>query len=125
MDGETKLTGRLVKCWRAMKADVLSIHGNRFQEPHWPDVFVSHSLWTGFIEFKNPNTRVHPEQAKKIKALSENMPAYIVRFMAQDKPSKYWRYCVLNGDLTSLKVITTVGPDGVVAAEMLKTLRDM
>lgn len=49
---ETRYKSKLVSTLRREGALVLSLHGHAQQAPGWPDVYVCHSLWRGWIELK-------------------------------------------------------------------------
>ena len=120
MDIETKLTARLVKAWREMSCEVLNIIGNNFQAPGWPDVFVCGKLWTGWIEFKGPETELQPHQARVIKALGKTESVYIVRFAYQLRQA--WCFEISDANLNIVSEKDIIGTDGQVAAGLLKEL---
>lgn len=49
---ENQWKAALVKALRAYGAHVLSLHGHAMQAPGWPDIFVAHRQWSGWIELK-------------------------------------------------------------------------
>ena len=49
---ENQVKALLAKIWRRMGAMVLPVHGHSMQEPGWPDLYVAHALWTGWMELK-------------------------------------------------------------------------
>ena len=115
---ETKLTARLVKAWREAGGEILNIMGGGYmQAPGWPDVFVCHKLWSGWLEIKGPKTKIQPTQERIIKALSVTQNAWIVRIVHQD--SNQWTFDILGSGSTPLSI---VGTDGFVAISLLKEL---
>jgi len=120
MQTETKLTARLVKSFREMGAEVLNVHGNAQQAIGWPDCFVCSKLWSGWIEFKGPKTRLEPHQAHIIKALGKTENIWIIRFDAQ-KDGNWW-ISLTNSNLLLVTSILMCGTDGQVAAKLLQEL---
>jgi len=131
MDNETKLTARLVKCWRQMGAEVLNVTGGGkietksgesfvAQSPGWPDVFVCHKLWSGWIEFKGPTTKLQRHQARILKALGQTERVWIVRFVKQEGAE--WCFEISDSNLIVIEIPVMLGTDGQVAASLLKTL---
>lgn len=49
--------------------------------PGWPDRWLAHAAWSGWLEFKAEKTRLDPLQAKNIREINERWPggAYVVR----------------------------------------------
>ena len=96
MKTETKLTAQLVRAGRECKAEILSLKGVKpteqgSQTPGWPDIFVSHPYWWGWIEFKGPRTLISPIQKRVIKNLMErSTPVWVVRFLDQERD--YWHF---------------------------------
>ena len=81
---ETTETAKFVKVWRNLpvKAEVLNVHGHAMQGSHWPDVYIVHPIYRGWIEFKGPNTAIRPGQkalAKKLHVKGDVV--YFVRFL--------------------------------------------
>ena len=72
-----KITANLRKC----NALVLSVVGSRMQQNSWPDAYVAHRYWTGWIEFKGENTVLRKDQAILIEELwTRGVEAYVVRY---------------------------------------------
>jgi len=118
---ETKLTARLVKCWQQMGCEVINIHGNNFQAPGWPDVFVCSKNWTGFIEFKGPSTVTMPHQTRILARLEKSpCPACIVRFV--NVQGELWSFAVERSSGEVVLNIAIAGTDGQVAAGLLREL---
>jgi hypothetical protein len=117
---ETKLSARLIKSFREMGAEVLNIYGNKFQSPGWPDCFVCHKLWTGFLEFKGPTTKLQPNQERIIRELENHVNVWIVRITNQDH--KYWEFDIINSTLQPVVTICSNGKDGQVAARLFQEL---
>lgn len=49
---ENKFQTRLVEMLRSRGAKVLNVHGHMLQQAGWPDLFISHWDFTGWIELK-------------------------------------------------------------------------
>lgn len=91
MQSETKLTSRLVRGGRTARAMILNVHGHKMQTPGWPDLYIAHKLWTGFLEMKGPRTKIEPHQQQIIGGLKErNVSVYVVRFIGQE--DSWWRF---------------------------------
>jgi hypothetical protein len=123
MQTETQLTARLTKCWRAMGAEVLNVTGSVFQASGWPDIFICHKHWTGWIEFKGPTTVIQPHQKRIIHTIGLTQSIFLVRFLYQEGDT--WRYEVLDSNLIRLREFAQSGTDGQVAASMLKELKGL
>ena len=131
MDNETKLTAKLVKSWRQMGAEVLNItgggrlqtnEGKSFvaQSPGWPDCFLCHRIWSGFIEFKGPKTVLQKHQERIIHTLGLTTNVFVVRFLKQ--AGDMWEFQVSDSNLIPVLQIVMLGTDGQVAASLLKEL---
>lgn len=59
---ENKWKAELKKALEGIGATVFSCHGHGMQAPGWPDLFVAHSIWSGWIELKMPNGRLSTSQ---------------------------------------------------------------
>jgi hypothetical protein len=53
-------------------ATVFAIVAHKLQEPGWPDRFISHPWWQGFIEFKDVNTQSTTKQRIIIRTLNRH-----------------------------------------------------
>ena len=124
MQNETKLTARLVKAWSEMLCEVISIHGSGMQAPGWPDVFLVSTSWTGFIEFKGPTTATKGHQTRILRRLEGcPVPTCLVRFLRVE--GELWSMQVERSDGSTIVCISVAGPDGVVAAGLLRQLREV
>ena len=123
MQIETKLTARLLVSWRAMGSEILNITGSAFQAPGWPDIFICHKHWSGWIEFKGPTTPIQPHQKRIVRTIGLTQSVFVVRFLYQE--GNTWRYEVLDSTLVRLMEFVQSGTDGQVAAGMLKELRKL
>lgn len=54
---------------------------SKYQQPGWPDRYLVHTLWCGWLEFKNINTPVEPIQRKRMSEIWARQPGtvFIVR----------------------------------------------
>ncbi len=95
MKTETKLTSILIRAGRDCKAEILSLKGVKpgeqgAQTPGWPDAYIAHAFWHGWIEFKGPATKIQGNQFKVIDRLRTlGVPCVIVRFLEQE--GSYWK----------------------------------
>lgn len=78
---EIPWTRKLVDEMRRHNALVFPIVGSRMQPPGWPDRIVSHTLWSGLIEFKGRKTKVSKAQKIVLRELRKRNKsfAYVVR----------------------------------------------
>ena len=77
---EATLTRRLCKELEKRGAFVFAIVGGILQEPGWPDRYIAHKKWSGWVEFKK-NTKVSEKQAWIISELRKRgVNAVVVRF---------------------------------------------
>ena len=79
---ECKRTRDLCTDLRARGAMVFAVVGSVMQEPGWPDRYVHHVWWSGWIEFKDGTRRLTPKQQYVIRELNARRPcsAFVVRF---------------------------------------------
>lgn len=68
---ETKWTAKVTQIMERKGAIKFAIVGGDMQEPGWPDRFIAHRWWHGFLEFKNPTTVSTTKQRLVIRALTE------------------------------------------------------
>ncbi len=64
---ETSFQKKLVYLLRGRGAMVLNVHGHGMQGAGWPDLYVLHNLWTGWIELKVGKREVTALQGIKIR----------------------------------------------------------
>ena len=78
---ENVFAKKITKNIRDCNGLVLSVVGSRMQENSWPDIYVAHKYWTGWIEFKGEKTRLRKDQALKLEQLCERgVQTYVVRY---------------------------------------------
>ena len=81
---ETDFAKKITRNLRDCNALVLSVVGNRMQQNSWPDIYVAHVYWSGWIEFKGLKTKLRKDQKVLIEGLQiRGANAVIVR--APDK----------------------------------------
>lgn len=78
MPTECEWTRGIVKEMRACGAMVFACVAQKMQEPGWPDRFVCHPWWTGWIEFKGLKTPVSTKQRIVIRELNCRKPGLAV-----------------------------------------------
>lgn len=125
MKSETKLTAILVKAGRDCNAEILNIHGGAMQTPGWPDTFIDHAVWTGFVEFKGPTTRLTPAQKRVIRQLKKRnrVPAWVVRFLLQDET--FWQFRIENETGEERKTFTVDDTPHKVFCELMLRLSNI
>lgn len=71
---------------REQGAIVLVKQGNAGEGPGWPDLYVAHTTWTGWLELKiEPNTTT-PRQAQMLKKLrAQGVQAYTLVWVDADR----------------------------------------
>jgi len=69
---------------RSAGAMVLKLHGHAQQSSGWPDLFIGHRIWTGWLEVKFQDGRWKNElQRHRIRDLRfRNVPCFVIRWMA-------------------------------------------
>jgi len=72
-----KMCRELERC----NAVVFACVAHKMQAPGWPDRWVCHRRWRGWLEFKGDNTRLTALQRKRIRDLNDRQPgsAFVVR----------------------------------------------
>lgn len=80
---ECKRTREFCKLLSNCNALILPIVGSIYTPPGWPDRYIAHPLWNGFIEFKEATTRLQPHQERILRELNKRNPhsAYLCRFL--------------------------------------------
>jgi hypothetical protein len=125
---ETRLTARLIKQIRLANGRVLNVHGHASQDPGWPDVFITHKYWTGWIEFKGPRTPISEYQENILASLYQQVSIWIVRFVevvGGEKDSSWLMRIETPTTMRTKKQIFLEGGDMRVAIELLKILKQI
>lgn len=80
-ESESQGSRRLYRELRAHNALVLALVAHRAQEGGWPDCFVCHTLWRGWLELKADKTLVSLKQRYIIKELNARRSgsAFVIR----------------------------------------------
>lgn len=106
---EAQWTRKVCTEMRRCNALIFAIVGSRMQEPGWPDRYICHTWWHGWLEFKGEHTRLTPHQTRIINFLNSRQPgcAYVVR----------WPGILLDAQGTGLARFTN-------GKELLERLRD-
>ncbi len=77
---ETEFQKKIVKMLKNRGAMVLNVHGHGMQVSGWPDLYVAHHKWTGWIELKVGDRGVTGLQKVKIRELKKRrVNAVVVR----------------------------------------------
>ncbi len=76
---ETNFQRVLVKSLRECGVVVFNIHGHAMQVAGIPDLYVAHTIWSGWLELKTGNNPVTKLQQHTLKQLYDcNINAYIL-----------------------------------------------
>jgi hypothetical protein len=77
---ESVFEKRFKECLQRCDSLRLKIHGHLGQDSGWPDLYVAHLRWQGFIELKVENGQPRTNQIVVIKSLRRRgVPALVVR----------------------------------------------
>ncbi len=78
---ESPWTRKICQEMRKCNAMVFSVVGGQMQMPGWPDRYICHRYWQGWLEFKGVQTRVSSIQRVVLRGLRKHHPglAYVVR----------------------------------------------
>jgi len=68
---ESKFQSWFVRSLRQAGAQVLNTVPDQRGGKGWPDIYVAHSVWTGWTELKGPKTVVKIHQRQRIRALRD------------------------------------------------------
>jgi hypothetical protein len=78
---EIEWTRRVCGSLREMNAIVFAVVGQAKQQPGWPDRYICHKRWRGWVEFKGRDTVVTKRQRKVLRDLTERGDnAVVARF---------------------------------------------
>lgn len=78
--GECSWTRKVCETLRGQNALVYPLVGNAFAPAGWPDRYVAHRYWNGFLEFKGDNTKVELHQQDVICELRKHgVSVWVVR----------------------------------------------
>ncbi len=67
--GETKFQSKVVTALRGQGAMIFNCHGHLMQASGWPDLWIGHPLWTGWLELKVEKRGYQDNQKDKIREL--------------------------------------------------------
>lgn len=77
---ESKFTKVICDALKKRNALVFAIVAGKRQEPGWPDRYVAHTLWSGWLEFKGPKTVVTDLQRYRLRELvARGVEAWVLR----------------------------------------------
>lgn len=78
---ESPWTARVCKHFEKFNAMTFAVVGGEKQKSGWPDRYVHHSYWSGWLEFKGETTTITALQIKIIVELNRRQPgcAFILR----------------------------------------------
>jgi len=85
MATETELRKPIIKALRKVNAIVVPYVGSTMGIEGVADVFVAHTRWQGWIEFKGPTTKIKPLQLRFIEDMRQRgVNAHIMRLFPDD-----------------------------------------
>mgnify|MGYP001615058920 CR=1 FL=1 len=84
MKNEADWKSQLRKAFDTCGAQSLSLHGHGMQAPGWPDLWIGHHLWKGWIELKMWNGEVSTPQ-RIIGRKLEKIGSFFVLRATKDK----------------------------------------
>lgn len=112
---ETKQSAKILKILREnFKAEVLNVHGGHMQMASWPDCYIAHKIFRGWVEWKGAKTLIQKDQEITIRNLAENGDTiFIVRFLSED------HYEYINHELTTIALGDYTGKTWVEKTRMI------
>lgn len=78
MRSENKWKALITQHLRDCGALVLSLHGHSMQQRGWPDIYISHPKFTGWIELKLPSGCLSDAQLSIMRKLEMRTKAFVV-----------------------------------------------
>lgn len=92
---ESAWTAKVCRELEMMNAVILPIVAQTKMPPGWPDRYIHHRYWQGFVEFKGETTVLAKHQEQRIGQLNERAPgsAFIARLLPGSKGSQ-WSGCI-------------------------------
>lgn len=95
---ETQFKNKIVAMLKEEGAKTFKIHGSEWQEPGWPDLYVAHKMWTGWLELK-VNAGESDLQRKRIADLRiRGVYAAFMRY--SDKIIRVYDHCGVDNTIT-------------------------
>jgi hypothetical protein len=81
MTPESKFKKHVIDALKESGGRVLKIQPNAFTGRGWPDLYVAHPFWTGWLELKVSPNSVEALQWKRIKDLNDyKVKAFVLKF---------------------------------------------
>ena len=80
---ENKWKAALKKAFVEAGADALSLHGHGMQAPGWPDLWIGHWRWSGWLELKAHKGELSTAQRIIGRKLERRQQFYCVRATAK------------------------------------------
>lgn len=101
---ETEFSRRLSKALREVEAQVLVLKPDMTMGKGWPDLFVAHRSWTGWIELKVKGFKLSPAQTQRIDLLRrQDCAVKVLRLVDgvvyEELEGRQWRVCALDDAL--------------------------
>ena len=113
---ESEETRGMCRALEALGAMTYPLVAGRYTPSGWPDRYLHHRRWHGFIEFKSPSREVEPLQRRMLRELNARCPgsAFVVRlpYTVEDASGKVLSTFdgTAAGLLATLEVLSTCMP---------------
>lgn len=79
---ERYFQSKLIDSLKRRGAMVLNLHGHEMMASGWPDLYVSHPIWRGWLELKTERGRLSTLQEMRLKDLAARRDyGYVVRYV--------------------------------------------
>jgi len=119
---ESKFTGWFCRCIEQCNGMTFAVVGSRMQSPGWPDRYIAHTAWNGWIEMKRGNIGLNDIQIKicrDLYARGANVYVGIIR-----RPDWFELRHVDGRTLASVDLLPYIGRDVEAGKMFLRMLRD-
>lgn len=97
---ETHFQRKLIQLIEDVGAVVLNVHGHSYQKSGWPDLYVAHWAWSGWMELKVGRNRPSPLQREMMISLARRRVNVVWVRLKDD-------------------VVTVHAPDGIVLKSLM------
>jgi hypothetical protein len=83
---ECEPTRRFCRTLEAQGAVTYPLVGNRYAPPGWPDRYIAHEAWQGFVEFKKHDGTLKKLQARRLQDLElRRVSTYVLRLSEDEE----------------------------------------
>jgi len=117
---EAKFTKWFCRCIEKNNGMTHAIVGNAMSRGGWPDRYIAHIKWSGFIEFKAGDNRLSEIQQKILKGLkARGVNVFVVVFRNKD----FFEFRHVNGKiLASFDLLPWIGREAEAGKMLLDTM---